>query len=206
MSHIAFTPNVSNLNLEHIVSHLLNIPSSPRVKEELVLKISALETPLGPMVAIANDDALYLLEFGDQHNLEWRIKRLSGKLNCLITSGETKPIIAIQKELKAYFEGKLTTFKTPLFFLGSPFQKQVWGALQKIPYGETRSYAEQAQLIGKASAFRAVANANGANPLAIIIPCHRVIRTNGDLGGYGAGIERKKWLLSHEKKLQKDGF
>jgi AraC family transcriptional regulator of adaptative response/methylated-DNA-[protein]-cysteine methyltransferase len=99
-----------------------------------------------------------------------------------------------------YFDGNLTEFKTPLFFLGSSFQKQVWEALRKIPFGQTRSYAEMATFIGKPSAFRAVANANGANQLAIVVPCHRVINTNGDLAGYGGGIARKKWLIHHEQK------
>jgi O-6-methylguanine DNA methyltransferase len=110
---------------------------------------------------------------------------------------------AIMRELEAYFAGIIQEFKTPLFLfslIGSPFQKRVWEELQKIPRGETRSYAEIAKAIGKPSAFRAVALANGANQIAIVIPCHRVINSNGDLGGYGGGIKRKEWLLKHERK------
>jgi len=100
--------------------------------------------------------------------------------------------------LTAYFDGKLKEFQTPLFLLGSPFQKQVWEALNKIPFGETSSYLDIAKRIGRPAACRAVAQANGANQLAIIIPCHRVINHNGELGGYGGGITRKEWLLNLE--------
>jgi AraC family transcriptional regulator of adaptative response/methylated-DNA-[protein]-cysteine methyltransferase len=103
--------------------------------------------------------------------------------------------------LDNYFAGKLKQFKTPIFWSGSVFQKIVWDALVRIPYGETRSYADVAASLGKPSAFRAVANANGANPLAIVVPCHRVINTDGGLGGYGGGLARKKWLIDHEKQL-----
>lgn len=177
--------------------------SPKKLNHDNLLKAAWLDTPLGPMIAMANDDALYLLEFVDRRGLEREVERLRKKLNCAIIPGETKVIISIQKELKAYFEGKLTEFKTPLFLLGSSFQKEVWEALKKIPYGETRSYGEQAKIIGKSSAFRAVANANGANQIAIVIPCHRIINTNGNLGGYGGGIARKQWLIDHEKKYAK---
>jgi O-6-methylguanine DNA methyltransferase len=85
---------------------------------------------------------------------------------------------------------------------GSPFQKLVWNELLNIPYGETRSYLEEANAIGKPTSYRAVANANGANKLAIIIPCHRIINNNGEIGGYGGGIARKKWLLEHETRYK----
>lgn len=107
------------------------------------------------------------------------------------------PMIAIaDKELTDYFNGEQCQFEAPLILIGSPFQKSVWNALRKIPPGETRSYLNIASVIKKATAFRAVANANGANQLAIIIPCHRVINANGDSGG----ISRKQWLIDHEKK------
>jgi AraC family transcriptional regulator of adaptative response/methylated-DNA-[protein]-cysteine methyltransferase len=109
-------------------------------------------------------------------------------------------ISSIENELTLYFNGKLNKFATTLFFLGLPFQKRVWEELQKIPYGETRSYSDLAKAVKKPTAFRAVAQANGANQFAIIIPCHRVINKNGDLGGYGGGIVRKEWLINHEKQ------
>jgi AraC family transcriptional regulator, regulatory protein of adaptative response / methylated-DNA-[protein]-cysteine methyltransferase len=165
-----------------------------------ILKASWLDTPLGPMIAIADEKALYLLEFVDRRGLEREVERLRKKTKSAIIPGHTQPINSIENELKMYFEGILIEFKTPLFFLGSPFQKRVWEELKKIPSGETRSYSEIATAIGQPTAFRAVANANGANQFALIIPCHRVINTNGELGGYGGGLTRKKWLINHEKQ------
>lgn len=165
-----------------------------------ILKASWLDTKLGPMLAIANDEALYLLEFVERRGLEREIECLRKRMKCPIIPGLTEPIRLIEKELGAYFEGKRQDFKTPLFLLGSPFQKLVWEELMKIPPGKTRSYAEIAMAIGKPTAYRAVANANGANQLAIVIPCHRVINSNGELGGYGGGIARKKWLIDLEKQ------
>ena len=152
------------------------------------------------MIAVADDDSLYLLEFVDRRGLEKEIERLRKRTKLPIIPGMAKPIEQIQKELSAYFSGKLRAFTTPLFLIGSPFQKRVWEELQKIPFGETRSYKELAVAIGKGSAVRAVASANGANQFAIVIPCHRVINTNGELGGYGGGLKRKEWLIAHEKR------
>lgn len=165
-----------------------------------ILKTSWFDTELGPMIAISDDEALYLLEFVDRRGLEREIERLRRKLKAAIIPGKAGPICSIEAEIQAYFKGTLTEFKTPLRLLGSPFQKLVWEELMRIPYGETRTYAAEALAIGKASAFRAVANANGANQLAIIIPCHRIINSNGDLGGYGGGLARKQWLIDHEKR------
>jgi AraC family transcriptional regulator of adaptative response/methylated-DNA-[protein]-cysteine methyltransferase len=164
------------------------------------LNASWLDTPLGPMIAIANEEALYLLEFVDRRGLEREIERLRLRTKSAIIPGKTIITNSIEAELKEYFQSTLTQFKTPLFLLGSPFQKSVWNELAKIPCGQTCSYAEVAKNMGMPKAFRAVANANGANQIAIVIPCHRVINTNGDLGGYGGGITRKSWLLNHEKR------
>jgi AraC family transcriptional regulator of adaptative response/methylated-DNA-[protein]-cysteine methyltransferase len=170
-----------------------------KLKDTHILKASWLDTPLGPMLAIANEDALYLLEFVDRRGLEKEIEHLRRKTKSAIVPGHTQTISMIEKELELYFKGSLKEFKTPLFLLGSPFQKHVWDELIKIPPGETRSYAALAKTIGRPTAYRAVAQANGANQLAIIIPCHRVINTNGELGGYGGGLSRKNWLINHER-------
>jgi AraC family transcriptional regulator of adaptative response/methylated-DNA-[protein]-cysteine methyltransferase len=164
-----------------------------------ILKASWIDTPLGPMIAVADEHSLYLLEFVDRRGLEREVENLRYKTKAAIIPGITQAIKSIENELNQYFSGTSSTFKTPLTLFGSPFQKQVWEALTKIPVGETRSYADMAKSIDMSSAFRAVANANGANQLAIVIPCHRVINSNGELGGYGGGITRKKWLLNHEK-------
>lgn len=171
-----------------------------RLGHRKILKASWLDTKLGPMIAIGDEEALYLLEFVDRRGLEREVERLRKRTKSAILPGITQPIRSIEKELSQYFEGNLKEFKTPLYLLGSPFQKRVWDELQKIPFGETRSYAELAATIGKPSAFRAVANANGVNQFAIVIPCHRVINSNGELGGYGGGLPRKKWLIAHERQ------
>lgn len=180
-------------------SRIMGGPPS-KSKDHKVLKASWIDTPLGSMLAVADDEALYLLEFVDRRGLEKEIEQLRRKTKLLIIPGKAQPTQQIEAELIDYFSGNLQEFNTPLFLIGSPFQKRVWEELRKIPPGETRSYKEIASAIGKPSAFRAVALANGANQFAIVIPCHRVINSNGDLGGYGGGLKRKEWLLKHEKK------
>lgn len=181
-------------------SKIMGAAPSQLTKYPTILKASWFDSPLGPMLAMSDEEALYLLEFVDRRGLEREIERLRNKMKAAIIPGGTPPIHSIEKELKAYFAGTLKQFSTPIHILGSPFQKMAWNALTLIPYGETRSYAEQAQALGKPTAYRAVANANGANSLAIIVPCHRIINSNGNLGGYGGGIARKQWLIEHEQK------
>jgi methylated-DNA-[protein]-cysteine S-methyltransferase len=108
---------------------------------------------------------------------------------------------SVRHQLKEYFAGTRHAFDLPLHPHGTPFQLEVWGALLAIPYGETTSYGVIAQRIGRRNAVRAVGAANGANPLSIIVPCHRVIGSNGDLTGYGGGLPAKRWLLAHERKF-----
>lgn len=170
----------------------------------LLLKAQWIDTPLGPMIAISSESKLYLLEFINRRGLEREIERLRDGLNAAIIPGEAKPIDSIKSELELYFLGRLEKFKTPLVLIGTPFQKRVWQELLKIPLGQTRSYANIATSLGKSGAMRAVGNANGANQLAVIIPCHRVINSNGQIGGYGGGLARKKWLLKHEVKCAKE--
>lgn len=166
-----------------------------------ILRAAWLDTCLGPMIAIANSAALYLLEFVDRRGLEREIERLRNRTKSAILPGYTQVTRLIETDLTHYFNGTLKEFKTPFFFLGSPFQQRVWQELKKIPIGETRSYADLSNALGKPTAYRAVAQANGANQLSLIIPCHRVINSDGQLGGYGGGITRKEWLLNHEKRM-----
>jgi methylated-DNA-[protein]-cysteine S-methyltransferase len=126
------------------------------------------------------------------------LKRLKGQLPGKIIRDDRKNK-EVLSQLKKYLEGKLRRFDCPLDFGGTPFEKKVWSELAKIPYGQTRSYKEIAKAIGHPKAFRAVGNANGKNPLPLIIPCHRVIESNGGLGGFGHGIKVKKQLLDFEK-------
>lgn len=165
------------------------------------MKTSEITTPLGIMLAVADDQALYLLEFLDRKDLEKKVQRLTRATSQPIISGKTSITLQIEEELKKYFAGELKDFLTPLAPIGSLFQKKVWEALQTIESGTTKSYAELATLIGKPTAYRAAALANGANPLPIIIPCHRVINHNGQMGGYSGGLWRKEWLLKHEMQL-----
>ncbi|WP_433748971.1 bifunctional transcriptional activator/DNA repair enzyme AdaA [Paenibacillus amylolyticus] len=173
-----------------------------QVDEGHILKASWIDTRLGPMMAIADEVSLYLLEFVDRRGLEREVERLRKRTKSAIVPGTTAPIQSIERELNEYFQGIRTAFDTPLFCLGTPFQKQVWDVLIAIPAGETRSYQDIANALGKPTACRAVAQANGANQLAIVIPCHRVINASGELGGYGGGLTRKNWLLTHEKQKQ----
>lgn len=158
-----------------------------------------IETPLGPLLGVGDEKKLYLLEFVDWRGLTREIDSLRKETLTTIFPGLTPPLISIEDEIKKYFKGTLKKFKTPLYSSGSLFQKEVWAELKKIPYGQTRSYYDIAVLLGKPTAYRAVANANGKNKFAIVIPCHRVINHSGALGGYGGGLERKEWLINHEK-------
>ncbi len=164
----------------------------------VILKAQWIDTILGSMLAISDDSHLYLLEFIHRRGLQKEIEKLRSR-GYVITLGDSLPIDTIKSELTSYFKGQLTNFTTPYKILGSDFQQQVWKILCKIPYGETRSYKAQAISLNKPNSYRAVANANGANQLAIIIPCHRIIASDGTLGGYGGGIAVKQWLLDHEK-------
>lgn len=160
-----------------------------------------IKTPLGPMLAIADDHELYLLDFIDRDDLAAEIYKLQQALHCDIETGDTCVLKQITFEMTNYFSGKNLTFTTPVALRGSAFQQKVWRQLSHIPHGTTQSYLDIAKAIRRPKAFRAVANANGANRLTILIPCHRVINHNGKLGGYGGGLARKQWLLEHERQF-----
>jgi AraC family transcriptional regulator of adaptative response/methylated-DNA-[protein]-cysteine methyltransferase len=164
-----------------------------------VLYARWLDTPLGPMLAVANDDALYLLEFCDRRAIETQIDILRRRTGCSIVPGDCEPLHSISAELNRYFAGELQAFETPLEMPGSPFQQAVWRQLCAIPYGRTSSYAQMASDVGRERAARAIGRANGENRLAIIVPCHRVVRRDGSLCGYGGGMWRKQWLLDLER-------
>jgi len=175
---------------------ILNFPS-----QTLSLQTAQIETPLGTMFAIANQAGLYLLEFADRPQLEAEIRLLQKKTASQIVPGDNQMLEKLREELSAYFQGKRVQFSIPLLPGGTAFQHAVWEILPSIPAGETRSYLEIAQMLNKPTASRAVGNANGKNPIAIVIPCHRVIGADGSLGGYAGGIGRKQWLLDHEKQF-----
>lgn len=160
-------------------------------------------TPLGPMVAVADSHHLHLLEFPDRKALPRELGRLKQAARGALGLGRRGPHDQIARELEDYFAGRSARFDTPLAPLGTPFQRTVWAALREIPAGETRSYAALAAAIGRPDATRAAAAANGANPIAIAQPCHRVIGADGQLTGYGGGLWRKSRLIETERRYAK---
>jgi len=165
-----------------------------------IVSVTRLLTPLGPMFVAANEDGICLLEFTDRRMLETEIKQLKQILKAEFIPGDNKYFAELDIQLKEYFKGQRKAFDIPLVTEGTEFQLNVWSALQRIPYGETRSYQTQAEMINNPKAVRAVASANGANRISIIIPCHRVIAKDGTLAGFGGGLWRKKYLLDLEKR------
>jgi AraC family transcriptional regulator of adaptative response/methylated-DNA-[protein]-cysteine methyltransferase len=160
--------------------------------------VNRLPTPLGPMVVAATDEELCLLEFADRRMLGTQLRRLVSRLSCSLVPGTNDVIGMSAKQLDEYFKGTRHVFEVPMTTPGSEFQRLVWGRLAEIPYGTTISYLEVARDIGRPTAVRAVAGANGDNRIAILIPCHRVVGSDGRLTGYGGGLWRKKKLLEHE--------
>lgn len=170
-------------------------------KMEKIVDLKRIETPLGTMIACANENGICMLEFSDRKALPTELKEISKHFDANIVQGENPHFKTLEKELEEYFEGKLKDFTVPLAPVGTDFQKKVWEILRTIPYGTTRTYQQQADILGNPKAVRAVANTNGLNKISIIIPCHRVIGTNGTLTGYGGGIWRKQKLLELEKGI-----
>ncbi len=169
-------------------------------KQQNVIDLQRMETPLGTMIACATHEGVCLLEFSDRKMLETELKSIAKILNATIIQGNNGHFDPLEKQLNEYFAGKRKTFDIPLHTPGSEFQNIVWAELKMIPYGNTRSYKEQALAIGKPESVRAVAHANGMNRISILIPCHRVIGSDGHLTGYGGGLWRKQYLLELERK------
>ena len=170
-------------------------------KMQKIVDLKRIETPLGTMIACANENGICMLEFSDRKALPTELKDISKHFDANIVQGENPHFKTLEKELEEYFEGKLKDFTVPLSPVGTDFQKKVWKILRTIPYGTTRTYQQQADILANPKAVRAVANANGLNKISIIIPCHRVIGSNGTLTGYGGGIWRKQKLLELEKAI-----
>ncbi len=175
-----------------VPSKLTNAAGAPMVVNRILTK-------LGPMVAAVVDDRLCLLEFADRRMLETQFKRITRIFRRALVNGDHPIMLQAQSELAEYFEGRREQFELPLSIQGSEFQMTVWKELLKIPFGRTSSYEKIAAKINNAKAQRAVGRANGDNRLAIVVPCHRVIRADGSLSGYGGQVWRKKWLIAHEQ-------
>ena len=167
-----------------------------------MLSHTVMDSAVGPLTLVAQDGAIVGLYMDSQ-----RHRPDDDKFGELERRGrQDEPFKALADQLDAYFAGKLTGFRVPLAPLGTVFQQRVWAALREIPYGETRSYGQLAERIGSPGAARAVGLANGKNPIGIVIPCHRVVGSNGRLTGYGGGLDRKKQLLDLELAVSGAGL
>lgn len=176
---------------------------SQRLTEGIVLLLDRLRTPIGDLFLVADKEGILRATFwtDDEQNLHRVMQRQYTGL--AIDFEPANDPHGLSAALHAYFAGDLHAIdKLPVEAGGTPFQREVWRALRDIPCGTTISYAELAQRIGRPAAVRAVGLANGANPIGIVVPCHRVIGSNGSLTGYGGGMERKRWLLDHERQMR----
>ncbi len=167
------------------------------------VRVSLEETPLGPMIYGATDDAVCLVEFASRRMLEKQIEQVRRRFDAAVVPGRNGVLDALRVQMTEYFAGKRLAFDLPLDAPGTAFQEGVWAALRTIPYGETWTYEALAARVGVPGAVRAVGTANGANRIAIVIPCHRVVRKTGETGGYGGGRWRKVALLDLESATTK---
>ena len=157
-----------------------------------------IDTPLGGMVCVTDRDRMHLLEFTERRALPTEMRRLSKAAHGRIGLGRTAMTDRVETQLAAYFAKESCSFDLALAQNGTPFQNLVWAELMRIPMGVTVSYSELARRMGRPEATRAIARANGANQIAVVIPCHRVLGADGALTGYGGGLWRKEALLRHE--------
>ncbi len=172
--------------------------SASSASDSTVVFLDRIGTPLGPMLAGATDEAIVVLEFVDRPMLPTQLARIQKRFSCVFVP-ESNPLLThMRQELSAYFDGTLSQFTVPIQFPGTEFQQKVWNALLTVPYGKTASYLDLATWIGDPKAVRAVARANGDNRISIVIPCHRIIGSDGSLTGYGGGLHRKRKLLDIE--------
>lgn len=197
------TSDIKELNLQAINNEFANALNSYASDRNERITITRIETEIGTMIAGATPNGICMLEFADSKKLETELKQLVTLHKLLLAKGEHPYFNTLRQELKSYFEGKLRRFTMPLDVKGTDFQVQVWLSLANIPYGSTTTYGKQAEALGKPSAVRAVANANGKNRISILLPCHRVIGSDGTLTGYGGGMWRKQRLLELEKGEQR---
>ncbi len=171
-----------------------------QANSQSLVTIAQLPTPLGPIYAGASERGLCFLEFADRKLIDHQIEQLQQRMKARFVTGKTPILTDLEAQLDQYFDASRREFELPLDIIGTPFQIRAWQALRQIPYGETRSYRQQAIETGNAKAVRAIASANAKNHIAIVIPCHRVIAANGGLAGFGGGVWRKKYLLDLEAR------
>jgi len=172
--------------------------SANKSKHKNVINVARIASPIGALIACASEKGVCFLGFVGQKHLERNFALIEKHFKAVILPTPNPHLNVLEKELKEYFAGKRQTFEVPLDIIGTEFQQKVWQALVQIPYGQTSTYKQQAISIDKLKAIRAVATANGANKISIIIPCHRIIGSDGSLTGYAGGLHRKRWLLDFE--------
>jgi AraC family transcriptional regulator of adaptative response/methylated-DNA-[protein]-cysteine methyltransferase len=175
------------------------VQASPRAGIGKRVAMTSIESPVGTLLAGAMDKGVCLLEFTDQRALEAQIASVRRRVGEAVEQASHPHLDALREQLAGYFAGARRDFDLPLVYPGTDFQVRVWNALLGIPYGETRSYEDVARAVGDLGSVRAVGTANGANRIAIVIPCHRVVNKGGRLGGYGGGLWRKQILLDLER-------
>ncbi|NDW08111.1 methylated-DNA--[protein]-cysteine S-methyltransferase [Dysgonomonas sp. 520] len=163
------------------------------------ISYTQIESPLGEIVACATDRGICFLNFSEGKHNELQLKQIEKEFNAKLKEEDSEFFCQLRKELNLYFAGKLKQFSVQLDMIGTDFQRKVWDSLKQIPYGETRTYMQQSVTLGNPKAIRAVANANGKNKISIVIPCHRVIGSDGKMTGYAGGVWRKEKLLGLEK-------
>ncbi len=169
-------------------------------QNKAVVNLTYLDTEMGLMIACASEKGICMFEFSDYKHTDLQLSQLSKTFKAPLVGGENPHFDTLRKQLNEYFKGERKDFDIPLDLVGTDFQKEVWMSLLQIPYGTTISYGEQAKRIGRPKSVRAVANANGKNKISIILPCHRVIGSDGKLTGYGGGLWRKEKLLEFERQ------
>ncbi len=174
--------------------------SASKSKNRSVINVLRFSSPIGSIIACATEKGLCFFGFVGQKNIEKHFIEIKKRFNAIILPGENPHLTKARKEINEYFDGNRQKFTVSLDIVGTDFRIKVWNSLSNVPYGKTISYKEQAVILKNSKAVRAIAAANGANKISIIIPCHRIIGANGSLTGYAGGLHKKKWLLNLENK------
>ena len=174
--------------------------SPSEAKDKKSIAVAQMASPLGPIMLAGDEEAIYLIEFWDRRMLETQFDALEKRIGAVYFPGKTPAIESMEREISAYFDGTRTEFGTPIRFPGSQHQEAVWQALLEVPTGTTWTYGQLAEHVGKPAAVRSVARAVGENRLSIVVPCHRIVGSDGQLTGYGGGLWRKRYLLALERQ------
>ncbi|VAW39634.1 Methylated-DNA--protein-cysteine methyltransferase [hydrothermal vent metagenome] len=199
ITHSAFASGYESLSGFNESYRSLFGESASKSKNRTVVNVLRFSSPIGSIVACATEKGVCFLGFIGQKRIEKQFTEIQTQCNAIILPGKNRHLSKVKREISEYFAGSRKIFSAALDIIGTDFRKKVWAELLNIPYGKTVSYKEQAIAMNNIKAIRAVASANGANKIAIIIPCHRVIGSNGSLTGYAGGLHKKSWLLNFEK-------